>query len=147
MNIENNETPSFCKDCGKCCSRLPGGYLPSDITPEKQEQLLRDRLAVWDWYASFPNDRFYLRPANKTEHAEKRRFASGWPMGTPCVYLGKNGCTLSFDDRPFECKELKATAPGECSGITDTQGKNFKLYLAEHWEASGRGFSEQQSKR
>ena len=139
--MRNNETPHFCRDCGKCCASYPGGWLPSEISIERQKTLLESHLAVWDYYTIYNDeecrDRYYLRPANVKEHRKRKNFADSWPSGA-CIFLSSSGCKLSWEERPWECKDLKATGPGECSGTKDLKGMMNKDWISREWEAARR---------
>ena len=134
----NNETPQFCKDCGRCCSSLPGGWLPEEMSVERQQVLMDSHLAVWDsWVRAGEGDIHYLRPATVDDHWEKKSVSYSW--GGKCIFLSKTGCKLSFEERPFECKNLRAYAPGECELEEDLGGLRTKDFISRKWEEAGRG--------
>jgi Fe-S-cluster containining protein len=135
---EGNETPQFCKDCGRCCNSYPGGWLPDEMSIERQKVLMDSHLAVWDsYYREGEGEIHYLRPATVADHQSKKSVSYSW--GGRCIFLGKSGCKLSFEERPWECKDLVATAPEECSGETDLGGLRTKDFISRKWEEVGRG--------
>src|SRR5688572_3980526 len=132
LKLANNENRAACAACGgKCCQRMPGSCYPFDMgeTPEQIEKSLREALAsgkyAVDWWDGDPRDGFgwetpgymdrclYVRPA--TMMAGDRVYDASW--GGMCVFfeIGK-GCSLSFEKRPFGCKDLMVNVakPGEC---------------------------------
>lgn len=148
--MKNNETPDFCAGCGNCCNGVPGGWLPDQLDDAKVESLLAEHKAVWDWWASSDGDIKYLRPATIPESRDKRRTAA-WSVSGGCIFLGFRGCRLSFEERPWECKNLVATAPKTChqqeENLIDlpeeeetffTRGKSSKYHVAMAWKDSGR---------
>jgi hypothetical protein len=125
-----NENRSLCAACGGACCRTrpgidsperflshddPAGHLFSLLAsgnwvldrhlglPETPDtRLLADRMGTVTWYP---------RPATVQE--QRQRTLTGLPQAGECVYLGSDGCALSFRDRPYICRALEP-ASDEC---------------------------------
>jgi hypothetical protein len=59
----------------------------------------------------------YPRPATVAERAAGR--AHEGAEGSPCVFLGPDGCRLAFPDRPRMCRDLEPWANGDCQATWD----------------------------
>ena len=112
FDLKKNERPSLCSRCGgKCCKTMPGIVTPSELgmTPREIGRELRRRLdsGKWalDWWekdSDLPQT-YYLRPAIKGCEGQQRH--GSW--GGECALLGPSGCTLSWNERPWGCRDLK----------------------------------------
>jgi hypothetical protein len=140
-----NENASLCAPCGgKCCSNMPGAFLPSDLANENDpeavwarvQQLLAtgryaiDRLKGRDM-PSYPewSDEFlyYLRPA--VAGSEGKLFDSSF--GGKCNFHQVNGCELQEEARPAQCKLLTPAADSKCSYPAEWKGLQA---VARAWE-------------
>jgi len=135
--MKNNETKSFCKDCGKCCTGYAGWYSPHQVLhellllAEGKLEGLGTKYQI-DWYENNLDPIYTLRPAHTNSLGEE--MDGSW--GGTCVNLTKVGCSLLFDDRPFQCQSLVATAPRVCSSAAD------KETLADMWKPYQKYFKE-----
>jgi hypothetical protein len=135
-----NENPTLCSSCGgKCCKQMPGithpedWGLPSD-TSRLEAALNSGRWAI-DWWEGDPEnttgdymkdnvDRaFYVRPA--TQGNEGLLMDASW--GGACTFHSEIGCTLSTNDRPKECRDLKPAEGGSCSMTTEFTKRNAAI--------------------
>ena len=126
LTILNNENPSLCSKCTNvCCEQMPGINSPEDfgeITKEKIESLISGGKYAIDCWDGNP-DIYYIRPniVGNTKVLDR-----SW--GGECIFLEEK-CTLSFNDRPLNCRML----------IPDENGCNFggikadKKYFADMW--------------
>lgn len=128
--INNNENRSMCSICTNvCCKQLPGGYSPTQVSLSEQERLLRKNLAEWDYWLRYDEneERFitwwYLRPATKQN-------------SSTCIHHGDNGCSLSWEQRPYECQALvpKKSPIERCKSLL----ANPKKVIAMAWYIAGR---------
>ena len=114
--IENNE---ICRKCGgSCCKWIPGAFHPKDFEGKDLEQVLLNGFAD-DHFVIDSTDRgIYVMPNVK----------SGVKWGT-CIFFTETGCSLSYQDRPHECKMLEPRENDSCIGHSD------KDKCAEAWES------------
>lgn len=108
----------LCKACGgQCCTRCAGSYIPSDfkepITPEFIVGLLKSGKFAIDWWdgdamGKGGSSTHYIRP----RHVNEGAIRGSW--GGVCVNWHKtNGCSLTEQDRPFQCRKLVPTLVGK----------------------------------
>lgn len=101
----------MCKMCGgACCRSYAGSYKPEDFTQQITTdfilQLLDSGKVAIDWWEGDVlgkdlSQTYYLRPRHKNEPAIK----GSW--GGECVNWSKeHGCSLSEDERPYQCRML-----------------------------------------
>jgi len=62
---------------------------------------------------------YYVRPVIASY--ERRVLHPSW--GGVCTFLGPAGCALSFDKRPFECRDLVPGPGRECFSASGKGGK------------------------
>lgn len=116
--VPNNEAPDVCSQCGgKCCTMLGGGINPleiGDVTRERIIELLNTGFVAIDWYegdvytnkgVKSPYDTefkrmYFLRMRHKNAGAVDPAFCG------VCKLHTKDGCILSFDQRPYGCRSL-----------------------------------------
>ena len=108
--VLNNENQSLCSTCkGECCSVSAGNYHPIQVV-DWLELLAENKLESLGitiqigWYEDNNVSIYFLRPAHY----------DFWELELPmsnyngcCVNLTENGCSLSFDSRPFICQTLE----------------------------------------
>ena len=139
--VGNNES-SNCAPCGgKCCTNSPGIAHPNDFgAPDKTKMRaeLRKRLdsGLWaiDWWEGDPrrgksrvSSAEFVRPA-EAGHEGRRRHGS-W--GGRCALLTDKGCSLTFEARPFQCRDL---VPAKVLGNACEQASKIdKQALAVAW--------------
>jgi len=107
---------SQCKKCGgQCCKSAPGCYIPSDIGNTESDIKIKllfglrsGFYAVDSWDGKLnkeDNDEYgsiyFIRPRVK---GNNKIYDASW--GGECANLTENGCSLSFNNRPYECKLL-----------------------------------------
>ena len=118
--MKNNENHSICSACkGACCKGFPGIYSPLDIKGDMLSWFRENvhNITFDDWVGTFEHngtsveDPLFLRPKAKSEHSLQIR--NGLWSGE-CRLLTDEGCSLSFEDRPTQCRELKPSVDRNC---------------------------------
>lgn len=127
FNYENKELCSLCK--GSCCKTLPGQYAPEDlketITYDLVKKLLYEGKHSIDWLEG-DEEIYYLRPAT----INGGMIDPSW--GGRCVNLTDDGCSLTEDVRPLQCRMLKPQ--GTVNHKTCNAAKEFnKEAMAKRW--------------
>ena len=134
--IENNERRGLCASCGgECCRTRPGIESPDRFLAladpvaslaaalDSGDWVLARRVGIpWDGSEPPPPELrwrviLYPRPATVAERQAGRPFTGG--ENSPCVFLGEEGCRLSFEERPLMCQSLEPWADGECQASWD----------------------------
>lgn len=128
---------SECAGCGRCCSQMPGLTWPEDWGTNREQiaAAIIDALES-GWYCFdcwdgdvFPNsslDRILMvRPQVR---GMNRLFDPSW--GGPCSMLGPTGCELSFESRPFICRDL---TPHSKKCFSQTGKGMDKTWSAKAW--------------
>jgi hypothetical protein len=142
--FENNEDPEICADCGGyCCKIMPGCSRPQEFgsTPqeikENVEKALRSQKYAIDWYERGEDDEvgddvemYYLRPATMM-HAGRIFDPS---FGGICIFFEATGCMLPFDDRPYDCQNLKPEKGKGTCGYEKDDDQNAKYMAALAWK-------------
>ena len=146
---ENNENASLCAKCGgTCCKRMPGLFTPEDFgLPENVEgfkkRFKEERLSV-DWwegdirFRDFRTEGFALSQGEKlltqTSYVRppvvgaSKVFDPTW--GGACAKHSKEtGCSLKFEDRPYECRNLVPIESMQCKLSGDTLSKEQIIEL------------------
>ncbi len=101
----------MCKMCnGACCKRYAGSYIPDDfkepITAEFIASLLKKGNFAIDWWEGDSiggglSQTYYLRP----RHVDEPAIKGSW--GGVCMnYTDGVGCSLSEEERPYQCRKL-----------------------------------------
>lgn len=128
-----NENRSICSACkGGCCKAFPGIYSPFDIKGDMLTWFKANvtNITFDDWSGTFEHngisaeDPLFLRPKAKNEHS--LQIKHGLWYGE-CKLLTDEGCSLSFTDRPTQCRELKPDADRKCV----IEGKSKKDLIFE----------------
>jgi len=132
--------PNICAKCrgAYCCKVLPGSYAPSDIKcifpssslKESIELALRTGKISIDWWEDSPPLPF-LRPATKNNI--NGIYDPSW--GGECIFLNENGCTLSWEERPYFCKTVEPMENFKCKD--HIKKGNSKLAAAKMWRRTG----------
>lgn len=143
--IENNENKEICSACGGvCCNTLPGNSYPEDFGFEgiTQEQVLEGLIEMFktgnwqiDWWdGKLPDDicsknALFIRPS--TKKGRGRIYHGAWAF-EGCIFHTQTGCTLTFDERPHDCKALVPRAH-KCMRPLEEGQINAKLVAIEKW--------------
>lgn len=138
-----NANARLCGSCGgKCCQRLPGSVLPSDLAEDAvgiarrvQDLLATGRYAIdayENWDKAGPRDmepkkQYFLRPA--VQGYEGQVLDLSW--GGACTFHSSTGCELDEATRPGECKMLIPANDKRC-GFGDT-GWTGRPSVAAAW--------------
>lgn len=162
--MKKNENLEVCKKCGGlCCKNMPGTYSPDDLFGTKQiesqdiEKLIMesDYLSIDRWEADEEYNKvlYYIRPKlvpinsnietmdilismllRAGDSEKKVDFAIVDDLHK-CYFLGEDGCKLSYDQRPKNCRDLTPNLEKGCY-ISEVKESNMspKLYYAKLWE-------------
>lgn len=140
----NYELCAACK--GKCCTKTPGLYLPEDfkeeLTPEFIVKLLDTGKISIDYYIGDPKediytsiamddfaDRYYLRPRITDGPA-----INGSSLGTCINWTKEKGCSLTEDERPYQCRMLKPSVDSDgLHDCTYLPGEKTKREVIIEW--------------
>jgi Fe-S-cluster containining protein len=104
---------SICAACGgACCKSVPGIYAPSDFGKSHKEILKNVALAFdreeicldcWEGDGTIEDPTMYfVRP----RIVNKRHKRIDYTWGGTCFNLTPHGCSLEFNKRPMQCREL-----------------------------------------
>ncbi|NMA66249.1 MAG: hypothetical protein GX957_08430 [Clostridiaceae bacterium] len=112
-----NENTELCKACGgKCCKTMGGHYSPDDFVDLSLSSLIyeieKGYISI-DWWVGdvMGDDRentYYLRTRNLGAGV----IDPSW--GGVCCLLTENGCSLSWEERPYGCRALVPLPNNEC---------------------------------
>lgn len=115
--IANNEDASQCTGCGRCCKRMPGildasqidGYSAQDVAD------LINRGYCFDSWHGDPRPESEIRPGTelrevyfirpRSKRAANKIIDEPWGP-SECMFLTDTGCSMSFDERPAQCRSL-----------------------------------------
>jgi hypothetical protein len=137
-NLPVYRETAACKSCGgACCKQAPGLTSPEDWGAPNRDEMVR-RIAValrstnygidwWDTDVELDKT-LYIRPATAKGRASRKMRDPSW--GGRCALHTDAGCSLSFDERPFECRALKPNPNYETDGCTSAEPK---LGVARMW--------------
>lgn len=108
---------NICSACGgACCRNLPGTYAPSDFGRSRKE-ILKNVASALDagtvcidcWEGDLEKigkesyrTAYFIRPP--TINSLGKRVDYSW--GGACSNLTSTGCSLLFENRPMQCREL-----------------------------------------
>jgi hypothetical protein len=142
----NNENFEICSACGgKCCKNIPGNAYPEDFGfHNKSEEEIRDALTEmfssgnwqidwWDGYESeFDNGYrgLFVRPA--TEKSKGKIYHGSWAH-EGCVFYVNNICSLPFEVRPFDCRDL-IPKEEKCIVSSGEMEEHPKITAIEKWK-------------
>lgn len=111
--MKNNENLNMCKSCGKCCNHMAGTLFPEDIketiTKEVLLKYLEKDYCLDSWVGNASEDPkydditfYFIRP----RHTNAKEYLLDESYGGICVLLTETGCSLTFENRPSQCKAL-----------------------------------------
>lgn len=107
--VENNENREICSKCGgKCCKQCGGHYSPDDFD-EISIEALKKRIDKGDisidwWDGDVVCGDLYRTLYLRARHVGADKVDPSW--GGKCLHLKKDGCDLSFENRPLACRDL-----------------------------------------
>lgn len=124
MSAEGNFAAEICAGCGACCRRMPGAAFPEDFpTMESVKEAIDSGRWAVDWWEGDPREGhreldkgLFIRPA--TKGSEGLRRDPSW--GGECTFLTEQGCELTVNRRPRECRMLAPNPTGPCRGDTES---------------------------
>lgn len=129
----------ICSSCGgACCKSVPGIYAPSDFGHSHGEILKNVALAFergeisldcWEGEWNGGPSLHYVRP--RVVQSLDKRVDYTW--GGVCMNLTPNGCSLDYEKRPMQCREL---IPSEEHGYSCTyiNSSYTKHGMAKRWK-------------
>lgn len=106
-----NEDKEICRACGgQCCKTVPGAILPGRIGGEEKlvAMLNSGNWCVWDI-----DNVLIVRP-RVWGQVNVSIGPWDWSGHGQCVFLGRKGCVLSWEERPDECCGLVPDIWGSC---------------------------------
>ena len=145
LPVLTNEDAKTCGACGgKCCKGMPGILAPEDVgAPDRDvmrarlvEMLSSGRYAI-DWWEGDPRRKAergdddylgsvdYVRPAVKGYEGQLEH--PSW--GGECTFLRPDGCSMSFAERPHNCRELVPSAEWARNGCKLTGDLDKRAYV------------------
>ena len=138
--MKGNFNYNMCKSCGgKCCTKFSGSYIPSDFKEPITVDfiinlLLSGKYAIDDWIGDAKElnkyaNTYYIRPRHVDEAA-----VIGSRGGICVNWTKDNGCSLSEEDRPFQCRMLEPILEdGEHVCSIPKEAKSSKQDCAATW--------------
>lgn len=109
---------SLCK--GMCCKGLPGICWPGDIQPLDLATILSmvnsGRYAI-DYWEGDPQI-YWIRPSIKGNTSPIDPVFRG-----ECIFLTDKGCSLTFSERPAQCRAITPSSGLRCSATEGYKGK------------------------
>lgn len=117
MKFDNNENFNICSLCkGKCCKRMPGIVHPEQLQqPITKELLLKlykegYQFDYWEGDEFGGKTGYFLRP--QTIKSKGVLVDPSW--GGTCVFLTEQGCSKTFEERPYMCQQLEPQEDFNC---------------------------------
>ena len=126
---ERRDGYTQCVGCGQCCKNAPGKFVPADFGKDvkRMEKAIRDGIAQIDYWEPDKQSRgkkvYYIRAT--AEEALGEVVHALW--GGPCAHHSDtNGCALSYDDRPKNCRDVVPNWDGsECMSLSEDRSKEL----------------------
>jgi Fe-S-cluster containining protein len=133
MMVKNKINKDLCKKCGgRCCKKIPGFTWPEDLMVDNEsfeESIFKLFISGnWsiDWWEGDPREGkddivrgYFIRSAIK---GCEEIFDPSW--GGECCFLStEDGCVLSFEKRPRQCRELIPVENNKCFYSSDNIDK------------------------
>lgn len=157
-DIERNETPDLCRECGgKCCKRYGCEWSIDDfrrefgeVTKENLISAIKTGIVTIDWWEGDYRRDYGIEYSEDDERDECHFIRSrhtNEPIGTfptswggTCVSLTENGCKFDWEHRPLGGKSLAAQRR-KVEGtiryieptIIDCDGLNHKIDFVNEW--------------
>lgn len=116
MKFNNNENFNICSLCkGQCCKRMPGivhpNQLQQPITKELLLKLYKEGYQFDYWEGEFEGKvGYFLRP----QTIKSKGVLVDPSCGGTCVFLTEQGCSKTFEKRPYMCKQLEPQEDFNC---------------------------------
>lgn len=129
-------TDCGCQSCSRLCHGIPGWFAPGEPTKAAAqlgvtlEELFRTELVIDHWEGGAT----VLAPAKVNQKTGAlATWNSAFERGA-CRFLGPNGCRLSGEARPMECR--MAFGDG-CSRLAESQhGPGFRDRIQLDWQSN-----------
>lgn len=117
MRFSNNENFNICSLCkGQCCKRMPGIVHPNQLQQPITKELLLKLYKEGYQFDYWEGDEFggkvgyFLRP--QTIKSKGVLVDPSW--GGTCVFLTEQGCSKTFEERPYMCQQLEPQEDFNC---------------------------------
>ena len=117
MKFNNNENFNICSLCkGQCCKRMPGIVHPEQLQQPITKELLLKLYEEGYQFDYWEGDEFggkvgyFLRP--QTIKSKGVLVDPSW--GGTCVFLTEQGCSKTFEERPYMCQQLEPQEDFNC---------------------------------
>ena len=117
MKFDNNENFNICSLCkGQCCKRIPGIVHPNQLQQPITKELLLKLYKEGYQFDYWEGDEFgrkvgyFLRP--QTIKSIGVLVDPSW--GGTCVFLTEQGCSKTFEERPYMCQQLEPQEDFNC---------------------------------
>ena len=117
MKFNNNENFNICSLCkGQCCKRMPGIVHPNQLQQPITKELLLKLYKEGYQFDYWEKDEFggkvgyFLRP--QTIKSKGVLVDPSW--GGTCVFLTEQGCSKTFEERPYMCQQLEPQEDFNC---------------------------------
>ena len=149
-NIQRNETPELCKECGgACCKRHPCTCFPHDVfgdktpSPQRLIDFLESDNYQIDWWegdlaeffdpdhyeGGYAYDRiYYIRPREVPSGIHSTMLYDPMFLGK-CYFHTSSGCSLDWNHRPSGGKSLTCISPDVASDDTP----DAKIAAVKEW--------------
>ena len=135
MKFNNNENFNICSLCkGQCCKRMPGIVHPEQLQQPITKELLLKLYKEGYQFDYWEGDEFggkagyYLRP--QTIESKGVLVDPSW--GGTCVFLTEQGCSKTFEERPYMCQQLEPQEDFNC-GSKDKENTLNKYDYVLAW--------------
>ena len=117
MKFDNNENFNICSLCkGQCCKRMPGIVHPEQLEEPISRKLLFRLYKEGYQFDYWEGDEFggkvgyFLRP--QTIKSIGVLVDPSW--GGTCVFLTEQGCSKTFEERPYMCQQREPQEDFNC---------------------------------
>ena len=135
MKFNSNENFNICSLCkGQCCKRMPGIVHPNQLQqPITKELLLKlhkeeYQFDYWEGDEFGGKVGYFLRP--QTIKSKGVLVDPSW--GGTCVFLTEQGCSKTFEERPYMCQQLEPQEDFNC-GSKDKENTLNKYDYVLAW--------------
>ena len=135
MKFDNNENFNICSLCkGQCCKKIPGIVHPEQLQQPITKELLLKLYKEGYQFDYWEGDEFggkvgyFLRP--QTIKSKRVLVDTSW--GGTCVFLTEQGCSKTFEERPYMCQQLEPQEDFNC-GLKDKENTLNKYDYVLAW--------------
>jgi len=133
-DVDEAVNPEACRNCGgRCCKHYPGITSPEDWGAPDTDQMLQrlsaafkeDTYEVDHWYGDPREGAEQLDQVSMVRPTARRGLVA---LTEPCQMLGAQGCSLPYEQRPKQCRELSPiTVAGKHSCVDNYSKKQAAI--------------------